>query len=57
MPRKRTRDGSKTEDFKLRMSKEDMKKLDETSKKLGISKSEVLREGISSQYSSVKNGE
>lgn len=54
---KRRRDGSKTERCVFRMSREDMAKLEEASKKLGKSKSDVLREGIdrvfrSSQYMS-----
>ena len=40
------RDGSKTEEFKFRMSREDASKLEETSRKLGKSKSDILREGI-----------
>lgn len=48
------RDGSKTEEFKFRMSREDMKKLEETANKLGKSKSDVLRDGIELEYLKAK---
>lgn len=51
---KRRRDGSKTEEFKFRMSKEDLKKLEETGEKLGKPKSDVLREGIELAYLKAK---
>lgn len=46
MPRKRTRDGSKTERYMVRMSKEDMQKLETASQVLGKTKSDIVREGI-----------
>lgn len=55
MAEKRRRDGSKTCEFKFRMSREDMNKLEEASKKLGVSKSDVLRDGIDLEYNLTKN--
>ena len=54
MTQKRRRDGSKTERCVFRMSKEDEKKLEETSEKLGVPKSDVLREGIELAYLKAK---
>ena len=54
MPEKRRRDGSKTERCVLRMSREDMQKLEEASKKLGVSKSDVIRKGIAMEYNLAK---
>ncbi len=52
---KKSRKGDKTCEFKFRMSREDMKKLEETSQKLGISKSDVLRDGINLEYLKAQN--
>ena len=48
------RDGSKTERCVFRMSKEDMLKLEEASRKLGKTKSDVLREGLDLAYLKAK---
>ena len=54
MVEKKRRDGSKTETFKFRMTIEEAEKLRTTSERLGISMSDVLREGISSEYLKAK---
>ena len=54
MAEKRRRRGDKTERCTFRMTREDMRKLEETSRKLGIPKSDVLREGINHQHQTSK---
>ena len=51
---RRRRDGSKTERFDFRMTREDMQKLEETSQKTGKDKSDVLRDGIELAYLKAK---
>lgn len=51
---KKYRDGSKTEKFVVRISREDREMLSHTSEKMGISMSDVIRNGISGQYDLVK---
>lgn len=50
MDEKKCRDGSKTREFKVRMSEEDMKKLEFASQIFDISKSDIIREGIERKY-------
>lgn len=54
MPRKRTRKGDKIRRFMVRMSDKDMQILEKTSKKLGISMSDVVRDGINQQHNMAK---
>lgn len=48
------RDGGKTERINIRMSKEDLEKLDYTAEKMGISRAELIRKGITAQYNLAK---
>lgn len=50
-PRK---EGSKNIKYQIRMSAEDLQKLEEASVKLGISKADVIREGIDIEYLKAK---
>ena len=50
MAEKRRRDGSKTEDFKIRMSKEDMNKLSYAAQKFDVSMADIIRDGINYKY-------
>ena len=46
MIEKKRRKGDKTERCDIRMTREEVQKLEEVSKILGVSKTDVLREGI-----------
>lgn len=50
MVEKKRRDGSKTERYEIRLSREDMQKLEFASQQLGMSKSDIIRKGISIEY-------
>ena len=52
--RRPPRDGSKTEKYLVRLSKEDVEMLERAAEKMGVSKSEVIRKGISTQFSLAK---
>ena len=51
---RRRRDGSKTEEIKIRISKEDANMLKFASEKLGMTKSDVVRKGIVVEYNLAK---
>lgn len=54
MAEKKRRDGSKICEFKVRMSREEVEKLRFASEKLEISMSDVIRNGVSTQYNLAK---
>lgn len=53
-PKGRTSDDPKTLNTRIRLSEEDVKKLDFCSAALGITKAEVIRRGIKEVYEQVK---
>lgn len=53
-PKGRTSDDPKTLNTRIRLSEEDVKKLDFCAAALGITKAEVIRRGIKEVYEQVK---
>lgn len=51
---RRRRDGSKTEEIKVRISREDADMLKFASEKMGVSKSDIVRKGIFVEYNLAK---